>query len=349
MKTWYSLFLCLLPLTLLAGTGEETGVIERRKTIIKLYDVSEKDHLVVDNQFGQVSVELWNRNEIKVQITITANANTEDKVAEYLSTVTIDEKRAGDQIVLRTNIQKRNDTWTREEKDAEKKSNVRIDYVISMPRQNPLTVKNKFGNTNIPMFRAPLKIESKFGNFYASELSNPDTDIKVEFGTASIKEMQNGDLDMSFGSLDVISANAIKLNNKFGKLKIGEANRLNANVSYSETAIGTLRQSGRIKMSFSKGFRIEQLPKTVDDLDIHASYSSVVLPLAEGTNCNFDIIVTHGGFNYPSNNQITLDNQPNEGEHRPGPRFTKQYSGKVGSGNGAKVRVVASYGNVSFK
>lgn len=349
MKTWYSLLLCLLPLTLLAG--EETGGIERRKTIIKLYDVSEKEHLVIDNQFGQVSVELWNRNEIKVQITITANANSEEKVGEYLSTVNIGEKRSGDLITLRTNIQKRNDgdaNWG-QDKNSEKKSNVRIDYVVSMPRQNPLTVKNKFGNTKIPSFSAPLRIESKFGNFYASELSNPDTDIKVEFGAAEIKEMQNGDLDMSFGNLDVTSANVLKLNNKFGKLKIGEANRLNANVSYSETDIGTLKQSGRITMSFSKGFRIEQLPKTVDDLDIHASYSTVVLPLAEGTDCNFDITVTHGGFNYPTNNRIIFSNQPNEDDNRHGPRFTKQYSGKVGKGTGAKVKVVASYGNVSFK
>ena len=30
--------------------------------------------------------------------------------------------------------------------------------------------------------------------------------------------------------------------------------------------IGTLRESGKIKLEFSSGFRIEQLPKTADNL-----------------------------------------------------------------------------------
>ena len=32
-----------------------------------------------------------------------------------------------------------------------------------------------------------------------------------------------------------------------------------------------------------------------------------------------------------------------------GPRLTKQYVGKIGSGSGTKVRVVSKFGNVNFK
>ena len=52
----YSILLCLIPLLTWAG---DIGGIERKKTIIKLFDVDSRDNLLIDNQFGQVSVKLW--------------------------------------------------------------------------------------------------------------------------------------------------------------------------------------------------------------------------------------------------------------------------------------------------
>ena len=61
MKTIYNLlWLCALPLLTLAGTPEEDpNSNEKKKTILKVYDVDSNDNLLIDNQFGQVSVALW--------------------------------------------------------------------------------------------------------------------------------------------------------------------------------------------------------------------------------------------------------------------------------------------------
>jgi len=333
------------------GWAEDVAGIERKKTIVKLYDVSSKDNLVVDNQFGNVSISLWNREEIRVDITVTANSNTDARIQQFLDAVDITERRNGDQIVLKTNINKSgsNSTWNMVKNSSGEKNFVQIDYKVSMPKGNALTVKNSFGNTSIPTFYAPLTIGQKHGNFYADVISGNQVDIDVAFGKAEIHEMDNGKLDISYSSLQLDKANNIRLNNKFGKLKIGEITSLDGTIGYSGAQIGTVRQSCNVKLDFSGGFKIEQLTKSVDNIDIQANYSSVVLPVAEINDYNFDVTVSYGGFRYPSDSRFMLTSQPNEDDNSRGPRFTKQYSGKVGKGTGTKVRVTAKFGDVRFQ
>lgn len=341
--------LCMLPLALAATpNGPEVGAIEKRKTIIKLYDVSPKDNLLIDNQFGQVKVNLWDKEEIRVQITITSNANAEDRAQDYLNSVEIEEKRNGDQISLKTHLNKSGvSNWVWHSNNGEK-NYVRIDYDVSMPRKNALSVRNQFGATNIPAFSAPLKVYSRYGSFHANDLQGRQNDIDVQYGKAFIQTIDGGKLDISYSSLELDKANVLILSNQFGKLKIGEVNRLDANINYSGAKIGTLRESGKIKLDFSSGFRIDQLAKSADNVDIQASYSTVALPITEVSDCNFDVTVSYGGFQYPSGQNIYLY-APSTDDKYKNSKTTKQYSGKTGSGSGTRVRVISKFGSVSFR
>ena len=359
MKILYSLVLCALPLLTWAKDpiigGEDpvvAGNVEKKKTIIKLFDVDASDALTVDNQFGQVTVALWDKKEIRVQITISANSDSEERAQRFMDAVDIDEKRTGNQIVIRTNFsQSSTSNWNVGNwKNGKERNNVRIDYAVSMPRQNALTVRNRFGNTNIPAFYAPLTVHNRYGNFNADDLANRVNDIDVAYGQATIRTLDQGKLDIAYGGLDLDRVNVLTLVNKFGKLRIGEVGRLNADIDYSGATIGTLRESGRIKLSFSGGFRIEQMPKTADNLDIQASYSSVAIPMDNNADSDFDVTVSSGNFNYLSGPAFHLTTNPDDKtENSRGPRLTKQYVGKIGRGTGTKVRVVSKFGNVSFR
>lgn len=350
MKILYSLLLCTVPLLTWAGEPV-AGTVEKKKTIYKLFDVDASDVLTVDNQFGQVTVAIWEKSEIRVQITISANSESDDRAQQFMDAVDIDEKRTGNQIVIRTNFsQSATLNWNIGNwKNGRERNNVRIDYAVSMPRQNALTVRNRFGNTSIPAFYAPLTVHNRYGNFSADDLANRVNDIDVAYGQATIRMLDQGKVDIAYGSLDLDRVNVLTLVNKFGKLRIGEVGRLTADIDYSGATIGTLRESGRIKLSFSGGFRIEQMPKSADNLDIQASYSSVALPMNSNADSDFDVTVSYGNFNYSSGPAVHLTTNPDDqGNHR-GVRITKQYIGKIGRGTGTKIRVVSRFGNVSFR
>ena len=330
--------------------ADNTLLSERKKTIVKIYDVTSKDHLMVENQFGNVNINLWNRDEIRVDITIKANSSSEERVQRYLDAVEISEKRIGDQIILKTNIDKNGfgGNWVMNRNKDGDKNSVQIDYQVSMPKDNALIVKNSFGNTTIPTFSAALTINQQYGNFSTTELIGSQVDVDVRFGKATIQEMVNGKLNIQYSKLQLEKANNISLNNQFGGLWIGEVSRLDGKIGYSGAKIGTIKQSCNIKLDFSGGFRIDQLNKSVDNIDIQANYSSVVLPMANNNDYNFDVTVSYGGFKYPDDGRIMINAQPGDDENR-GPKLKKQYSGKVGKGTATKVRVVSTFGDVKFQ
>ncbi|GAB3986728.1 hypothetical protein GCM10028807_04760 [Spirosoma daeguense] len=347
----YSLLLCLCPLLTKAEEQVGIGDVEKKKTIIKLFDVDPSDQLVVDNQFGQVSVGLWDKPEIRIQITIVANSDSDEKVQKFVDAVSIEEKRSGNQIMVRTNFSQSSiSNWSMGKwKNGGERNYVKINYEVMMPRQNALTVRNKFGNTNIPAFQAPLTVYSRYGNFKADDLTSRQNDIDVAYGKADIGNMGQGKVDVKYGDLELSKANVLTLTNKFGKMNIGDVGKLDADINYSGGKIGKLRESGKIKLEFSGGFRIEELSKTAENVNIQASYSSVALPVDAENDCDFDVTVSYGNFNYPSSSTMHFKSQPNDNDGQRGPRLTKQYVGKVGSGSGTKVRVVAKFGNVNFK
>ena len=346
----YSVLLCLCPLLAWAEDPVVFGAVEKKKTIIKIFDVDSKDNLLVDNQFGQVNVGLWDKKEIRIQITILANSDSDERVQKFLDAVTIDEKRTGDQILVKTNFNQNSiSNWSFGKwKDGGERNYVKINYEVMMPRQNALTVRNKFGNTSIPAFQAALTVHNRYGNFSAEDLTGRQNDIDVAYGKANIGTIDQGKLEIAYGSLELVKANVLTLINKFGKMSIGDVGKLDADINYSGAKIGTLRESGKIKLDFSGGFRIDQLPKTADNIDIQASYSSVAIPMANNNDCDFDVTVSYGNFNYGSGSAMHFKSQPDD-DNRRGPKLTKQYVGKVGSGSGTKVRVVAKFGNVNFQ
>lgn len=346
MRVLCTFFLCLF---VLSSFASGLAAPERKKTIVLLYDVEQQDRLNISNKFGQVKVDLWKRSEIQITVRVTAHSLAEETLESYLNAVVIDERREGSQINIATVIQSlEGQNWPTpsDSKDSLIGNYLQIDYTISMPAQNGLTVNNKFGNTIISTFKAPLAVFVQYGNFSANSLTHSETSIKVEYGTAEIKKMNDGGVDVSYGNLDVKSANIVKLSNKWGKLRLGKANELTTTVSYSETDIGIVHQSALITISFSKKFHIERLPETLANLDMAISYSSVVLPVDRNSNYNFDVSMTNGGFTYPANRSIVLMNQSTTGTES---SSVKRYSGTVGKGTGSKVQLVGDYSTVGFK
>jgi hypothetical protein len=348
MKT-IQLFSTLLLLTLTIGfVGAEpiAGMIEKKKTFVKVYDVDARDQLSVDNQYGQVKVNVWDRKEIRVDITVTANAPTDQRVADYLNAIAINEKREGNVIMLRTDINRESfgsGNWNAWRSKTGDKNFIRIDYVVHMPKGNALMVRNKFGDTDVPSFQAPLTVHSRYGTFSANDLGNMQNNIEVLYGSAKIGKMDGGKLEVRYSDLNLDQVRNLMLVNKFGKLNIREVGNLNADIDYSGATIGSVNNSCKVRISYSDGFEVSRLPRSAENVEIQAAYSPVTLP-AESNQ--FNVTVTHGNFRLPENVKVYYTNQPDKVEAA---RTTRQYEGKVGAGGGTNIRVVSKFGDVRLK
>ncbi|MFY7908501.1 MAG: hypothetical protein ACOVO2_03060, partial [Emticicia sp.] len=114
-------FFSLLTLTSFANNGDSVQCstpewIERRKNITFSYSLSASDKVSLENQFGDINVSFWNKDEIKVEVTILANATSEERAANFISTVDVQGKKADGTVSIKTTIDREggnynNNTW----------------------------------------------------------------------------------------------------------------------------------------------------------------------------------------------------------------------------------------------
>lgn len=344
--------------------SSEDNPIEKKKIITKTFSVDSKDRLNINNQHGDVKIELWEKNEIKVDITIIGYGSSESKAQELIDNVEITDKREGNKISFITFIDSNNNAWSwgnnwswsgkKEDEDCDHcpkaKKGVEINYNVYMPRTNALSVANKYGKTIIPQFDAPLKVTSNYGSFNSDRLKGIDKDIFVQYGSSNIKQMDDGDLYIAYSKLNIDKADNLKLKNNYGSITLDDINNLDGTFQYSTGKIGRINETGKLNISYSDGVQLSEIAKTLKSLDIRSNYTAVKLPVSGDCNADFEVTTTYANFNYPQS-KVTFTVNPDQNDNddrKMGWQSTKTYKGKIGKGSGTKITIKTNYAGVKF-
>jgi hypothetical protein len=221
----------------------------KEKNISKSYPAS-GNNLSIDNSFGNVKFTTWDKNEIKVDVHIEASSDKEDVAQKIFDAITVSDNQQGKEIEFKTKIENKNNNC----KNC--KSSMQIDFDVHLPATVELDVSNSFGKIELPDYKGPLSVTSKFGELNAGSLTSLK-EVGVEFGEASIKSMSNIDATFKFSKIEIgnlagknkihfefCDATSIKLDNNLNSLDLNE--------SYSTINIrpGNLSATYNISTSF---------------------------------------------------------------------------------------------------
>ncbi|MBW4888639.1 DUF4097 domain-containing protein [Mucilaginibacter sp. HMF5004] len=304
---------------------------EVTKTYTKSYNIDKDDVLSIDNKYGKVVVNTWNKNEFKVEVQIKADANEQDEAQKILDGVSINDSKDGSDVSFKTTFKDNNSSWSIFSSNGKYTIHkVEINYTVYMPSKNPLTITNRYGGTVIPNFDGKLSINSSYGSFTAKNLTNPSSEISSRYGSAAIESLKGSALKVAYGSLN-----------------LGACDNINAELSYSAAKIASIKTSGTINMRYGGGLKIAELDKNLKALSVNSTYSSVQVGLNNDQNFNFDVSVHYGSFVYGDHGITVTDKTPADDER--GYSSTKTYKGHLGKGNADKViSIKTSYGSVKF-
>jgi len=310
----------VLSLPALSYAGTDDGV-EKKKNISKSYNVGSSDKLSIENSFGDVVINTWDKNEFKVDVEMYSKAKTEEEAQKILDKINVTESQSGGEVWFKTsvgNIKGNNNRGDGDDDDddndsdngnhkhhGDKNQEFHINYVVYMPSGNPLKIDNQFGKTTIPDFKGSADITSKFGGLTAGKLSNVD-EIDVEFGKGEIADVHNGKVTFKFDSKSHVR-------NVSGSVKL--------NVEFSEAQFG--------------------LSDNLADLSLNNSYSTVNLVVTKNLSANFDIHTNFGDFKNKTDFSFKEEDEDNDN----GPKFDKDINGKAGDGK-AKIKIKSSFGEV---
>lgn len=307
--------------------------VEKNKTYSKSYPADGNDQLSISNTYGSVTVNTWNRNEFKVEVNIKVETGSDKDADKLLSAVTIDDNKQGNIVSFRTNydgdlMNKTSRLWDAAFSGSRTRK-LEINYTVYMPSRNALSVRNKYGNTELPDLDGKVTADCAYGSLKAGRLNGGDNDIKVRYGSANINEVNSSDVDMAYGSLE-----------------IGKADKLNANFRYGSAKIGRLTSVGNISVKYGSPLVITDLDRNFKSLSVNCEYSGVKLGLSGDESADFDVTVKNGSFHYGGSVNVTSKNPPDT-DH--GWRPTVNYKGHVGKGNGDKmITITSSLGSVNF-
>jgi hypothetical protein len=265
---------------------------KKSKSYSKSYSLSNSDKVKLENQFGEMKINTWDKNEIKVDVQITGKSDDEKRAQEIVDRISIEDGKQSGTVSFKTKFADQNSKKDDDDK-GHRNEGMKIDYVVYLPAGSTLNVSNQFGATTIPDYRGALDISSKFGTLTAGKLTNTK-DVSVEFGKATIEQVSGGNLSIKFSE--------------------GRVNKVSGDVDSD-------LQFSNVKLD---------LDNDVKSLSINNSYSSVYLDLDKNFSANWDIHTSHGEFSNKTAFAIREEGDGDKSGY--GPRFSKNYKGTSGSG-----------------
>jgi hypothetical protein len=296
---------------------------EKVKNYSKSYTVDANDKLKLDNQYGRITVNTWNKSEVKVDVQIKASANQDNDAQDLLDGVQINDSKNGDVISFRTNIERMVNGRNRNRK-------IDINYTVSMPAKMPLDVQNSYGSIILPDLDGLVRINASYTNVVAQNLSNPANEIDGSYGSIKIGVLNGGKLDYSYGNVD-----------------LAESNNLKADVSYGSLKLGKVKGRADLNLAYMGGLKISDLDNSLKRLNINSSYSGLSIAIPDNNNFDFDVTVSYAGFNFNNDKVTIISKTPADGAKGWSP--TKNYKGRFGKGNpDSRVTINSSYGSVKF-
>ena len=139
MKTLlkYNLIIGLVLLSISVFAGDQQ---EKKKIVEKNYKVNATTKLRLENKFGKIKINSWEKNEFDIKVEVIGRGRSEERSQRILDAIDIDITEGSTEIVFETEFS------NNKSKNGE---GFEVNYTVYMPETNPLEIKNSFGDVTM--------------------------------------------------------------------------------------------------------------------------------------------------------------------------------------------------------
>ncbi len=308
------------------GDASEEGLI---KTFSKTFPAAASDIISMNNQYGSITIKIWDRKEVKADVTISAYSNNADEQQKLLDGTRVLADKSGDQIAFRTEMSgNRNGNWGNGTRNGKKwRREVRVNYTLYVPGNNDLNISQQYGNVEIGNYAGAVNAKVQYGNFSAQKLSSSSNNLNVQYGKMTIQDLNKGNLKQQYG----------------GGITLGSARDINISAQYATVRIDRLLGDAALSIQYNK-VNIAQVAESSKVLTINAQYAGVDVGFSDSYKGSMDVKISYASFNFGKGVSAKIEG----GEDAHG-SVTKRYTGNIGGGGSSQVRVNASYEDVTFR
>jgi len=336
----------LAPFTLAANGYEQQAPTatqkaqEFSKTIIKEFSLNATGTVNLKNKYGKVNVKTWEKNRVKIDITIVVKARSESAAQEVFDRIHIDFANDNNFVKAETVIESSKSSffnwgWS------STRSEFQINYEVYMPVNGSLELSNKYGDANVEAIGGKARVEIKYGNFRLEGVEG-DLGIALGYGHGTVVKARDVDADIAYGNINfndvhdvnmetkyskIIMDRAADLNaesrydhfnlgdihrfncqSRYGNVEIGDAESVVAVGKYTDFKIDRLGDNGDFDLQYG-GLVVDNLTKGFSNVILTGKYSDFKIYVDQGASYTLEAASSYAGIAYPAGLSVTYEKE----------------------------------------
>lgn len=338
------------------------GEVELNKKFDKEFNVDKSTNLLIDNRFGQVSIENWDKSSILIEVLITVENSNKERAERMLSAIDITLEQLGNEVRGITKVDERlMKSASSLFNIGSSSKEINIDYTVKMPKHIDVNLKNKYGDMFIDELTGHTEINLKYGNLKANRIiygsNDPLSMLTLGYGNASIDEVDWMRFDIKYANVDVVKGKALVVLSKYSKVSVSKVSSLVVDSKYDTYTIGTIAnivgESGYTTYRINKlgkkldiksrygDVRIEEVADMFESISFEGKYASIYAPIGSSVSYKIDGEASYGGLKYNSPARVNRVERTN----------SLSVNGTVGEKQSPKasVKVNVKYGSAQLR
>lgn len=365
MKNSYLYHKVIATLALAMFTVGANAQVSKNKELHKAYKVGQGVNVEIENKYGKVQVNTWDKDSVKIDIKILLRSKTQEKLDKIENNIRFDLVNSGNYVTAKTVFISEKSVFLTEIMNIREYSfgpddETRIDYVVHMPKNSNLTLTNKFGDIYADNIDGIATINLSHGDLKASDFKGRHTKIDMRYGKANINNITEGDIVAFYATFDIQKAGDINVESKSSEINIYDVNKIKAEAKrdkYYVKKVNSFSATGsftdfnidllREEMIFDTRYGtiiISEVAAGFDYLKLTSKYSDADITFSPNANFTFDMNAEDVNFTYPTS-KGKLVNKLDVGD-----QHVHWYTGKFGTGTASsKVRFNMEDGNLNIK
>ena len=278
-----AILLCLVLLGSSASMAWASGPDQEfTKKINREFSTTASGMTALYNKYGKVHVNTWDKNSVKIDITIIVNANNQRDADKIFERINVNFTNTAGYVKAETVVNAESKNWW----PGNNCQDFKINYEVWMPIGNQLDLKNKYGNSYVANLNGKLSAEIRYGDL-RTETVNNEANLSIGYGKASMAKVRNLSGYLSYGGLVLTEATDVQIDTKYSELQIDKANSVRVTSKYDDFNLGNI-QDLRVQTKYAN-IRVEN----AGAIFLTAQYTDVK---ARNISASIDADMTYGSL-----------------------------------------------------
>ena len=229
---------------------------DKHRKIEKSFSSANMKEVMIENSYGNIEVEQWDKDEIEIKVDIRVDARSEKKVNDLLDKIHISFIQKSNYLTVVTGFAE-NFSFKRFTNKIFSGGSLNIDYIVYLPKNIKLKLTNEKGNVSIGDFVGGLGVEIKNGDLELGKVLD-DSSISVSFGKVNIDALGNSkciftndklvyikkaeilNIDSKHSFLNIESVKNLVITASRGDCTVKNVEKLRGSSSFTEFKIGDI-------------------------------------------------------------------------------------------------------------